>query len=149
MSRRILKWTIPVDDRDHPCGSGPVVHVDVQGNDTAVVQVWTDERDAEAVVLTSARVYGTGQPIPELDEVIGTALVLGGHLVWHVLRRVVELPPAMPRRLCDRGEPPEPPPLRPDPDLIDNIEGNRKIRDADRAAARAYLDGLDSNTETR
>jgi len=43
------------------------------------------------------------------------------------------------RRLCE----PEPPPLRPDPDLIDNIEGNRKIRDADRAAAQAYCDALD------
>jgi hypothetical protein len=85
MTRRILKWTIPVDDRDHPVGAGPLVHVDSQ-NDPGVVQVWTDETDAEHVDVTSARVYATGQPLPERDEVLGTALVLDGALVWHVLR---------------------------------------------------------------
>lgn len=91
MTRRILKWTIPVDDCDHPIGAGPVVHVDVQGNDTGLVQVWTDETDADNIRdATSARVYGTGQPLPEHDEVVGTALALGGALVWHVLRACPE-----------------------------------------------------------
>lgn len=26
MSRRVLKWVVPVDDRDHPIGTGTVVH---------------------------------------------------------------------------------------------------------------------------
>lgn len=87
MTRRILKWTIPVDDRDHPIGAGPVVHVDAQMVAANHVQVWTDESDAEHVEITSARVYATGQPLPDHDEVLGTALVLDGALVWHVLRR--------------------------------------------------------------
>lgn len=32
-----------------------------------------------------------------------------------------------------------PPPFRPDPEIIGNIEGNRRIRDRDREAAREYL----------
>lgn len=134
--RRILKWTIPVDDRDHPIGVGPVVHVASQRDDSAYVQVWTDETvpGIGVVDLTSARVYGTGQPLPVGDEVCGTAVVMGGQLVWHVLRRAVTAPPALPRRLC------EPPPLTPDPELIDNVEGNDRIRRRDRAAARAYVD---------
>lgn len=95
MTRRILKWTIPVDDHDHPIGAGPVVHVDVQGNDTDLVQVWTDEDDAGDIQDAGlARVYATGQPVPPGDEVLGTVLVLGGSLVWHVVRRR----PIMPRR---------------------------------------------------
>ena len=87
MTRRILKWTIPVDDQDHPIGPGPVVHVASQRDDSRFVQVWTDEPDAEHVDVTSARVYATGQPLPTGDEILGTAVVMGGQLVWHVLRR--------------------------------------------------------------
>jgi hypothetical protein len=90
VTRRILKWTIPVDDQRHLIGAGPVVHVDSQSDptfhDPGAVQVWTDENDSEHVAPTSARVYATGQPIPEDGEVLGTALVLGGALVWHVVR---------------------------------------------------------------
>lgn len=85
MTRRILKWTIPVDDQRHPIGSGPVVHVSCQHHPGAV-EVWTDESDADRVDITSAQVYGTGQPLPEHDEVLGSTVVLNG-LVWHVLRR--------------------------------------------------------------
>lgn len=34
---------------------------------------------------------------------------------------------------------PEPPPFRPDPDLIDNAEGNQRIKAKDKAAAEAFL----------
>lgn len=81
-TRRIFKWTIPVDDRDHPIGGGPVVHVACQ-HGPGSVQVWTDESDELAA--TSARVYGTGQPLPPDDEAVGSAIA--GPFVWHVLRR--------------------------------------------------------------
>lgn len=35
---------------------------------------------------------------------------------------------------------PAAPPFQPDPALIGNAEGNDKIRDADRAAAKKYLE---------
>lgn len=84
MSRRILKWSVPVDDRDHPIGSGQVVHVGCQDDAYGVVQVWTDEPDAEHVVVTSAKVYGTGQPVPAEDVHAGSTVA--GPLVWHVFR---------------------------------------------------------------
>lgn len=84
MARRILKWAIPVDDRDHPVGSGPVVHVACQGGRYDVVMVWTDEGDADNVQVSSARVYGTGQPIPAGDVHAGSAVT--DVLVWHVFR---------------------------------------------------------------
>jgi hypothetical protein len=83
MARRVLKWAVPVDDRDHPVGSGPVVYVACQaGYD--VVQVWTDEPDADHVQVSSARVYGTGQPVPGDDVHVGSTAT--GPLVWHVFR---------------------------------------------------------------
>lgn len=83
MSRRVLKWQVPVDDRDHPIGGGPVVLVACQNDNAALVQVWTDEANAGDVAdLRSARVFGTGQPILRTDEHIGSVVV--GPLVWHV-----------------------------------------------------------------
>jgi len=86
MTRRILKWDIPVDDRDHPIGAGPVAHVGCQGGNAGLVTVWTDETDAPATAApASARVYGTGQPLPDGDEAAES--VIAGPFVWHVLRR--------------------------------------------------------------
>jgi hypothetical protein len=51
------------------------------------VQVWTDEMDAENAVIRSARVYGTGQPLPPRDAHVGSAIPSpDSGLVWHVLR---------------------------------------------------------------
>lgn len=89
MTRRILKWTVPVDDRDHPIGGGPVVHVGCQNEQWDIVQVWTDEGDT--IDPISARVYGTGQPLPTDDPCVGS--VIAGPVVWHVLasKRTAEL----------------------------------------------------------
>lgn len=87
-SRRILKWTVSVDDRDHPIGSGRVVLVACQFSSRSV-QVWTDEPHDTEVEPRPARVYGTGQPLPADDEHIGSATTDNG-LVWHVLARPVE-----------------------------------------------------------
>lgn len=79
VSRRVLKWAVPVDDHDHPIGSGPVLHVGMQGS---VVMVWTDEHDSERPIPRSARVYGTGQEVPKDDFGVGS--VIDGSFVWHV-----------------------------------------------------------------
>lgn len=83
MSRRVLKWQVPVDDRDYQIGSGPVLLIGCQDDqEHGVVQVWTDEASAEAVKLRPVRVYGTGHPVPEFAEAIGS--VITGPFVWHV-----------------------------------------------------------------
>lgn len=88
MPRRILKWNVPVDDTSHPVGAGPVVLVGCQG-DIETVQVWTEEYDSVDPRMEQARVYGTGQPLPDDHadgEHVGSVAVAGGHLVWHVFR---------------------------------------------------------------
>lgn len=80
VTRRVLKWTVPIDDHDHPIGSGPVVLVGSQNESWDVVQVWTDEADDPEI--RSARVYGTGQPVPADDKHLGSVIV--APLVWHV-----------------------------------------------------------------
>lgn len=87
--RRVLKWDVPVDDRWHPVGAGPVVHVACQFSEK-VVQVWTDESDTFYTPVKAARVYGTGQPLPDNVTVEGTAVVAGGELVWHLIREARE-----------------------------------------------------------
>ncbi len=80
LERRILKWTVPVDDQWHPIGAGEVVHVACQGGSHAV-QVWTVE--VGTCEFRAARVYATGQPLPADAEYAGTALA--GGFAWHVL----------------------------------------------------------------
>lgn len=87
MDRRVLKWVVPVDDQDHPIGGGAVVLVAVQvsrdpGGPAGLVTVWTDEYPANPEPIRSAHVYGTGQPVPERDQHIGSCI--DGPLVWHV-----------------------------------------------------------------
>lgn len=49
------------------------------------------------------------------------------------------------RKTADRANTaPAAPPLRPDVDLIDNAEGNDRIREQDKASAKAYLSKLRS-----
>jgi len=91
---KILKWTVPVDDKPHSIGAGDVVHVDNQHGELNEVQVWTFE-DPQINPYTPynsnhrvVQVFGTGQELPSLSHPLGSAIVAGGQLVWHV----VELP---------------------------------------------------------
>lgn len=79
MSKRVLKWTVPVDDRSHEIGGGPVVGVAAQGAWDEVV-VWTEETDPAPT--RTVRVYGTGHEIPEASRHLGS--VVAGIFVWHV-----------------------------------------------------------------
>ena len=81
MAFRVLKWSVPVDDKFHSIGSGKVVLTECQyGPDT--VQVWTEEKGEP--VERSAKVIGTGQEAPDFTEHVGSAVTAGGTLVWHV-----------------------------------------------------------------
>lgn len=98
VSRRVLKWTVRVDDEWHPIGSGTVVAVEVQDTKKPdVVQVWTDERDSDNVTVIPARAFATGQEVPDDALMIGAAMVRNangvGSLVWNV---AVAMPSARP-----------------------------------------------------
>lgn len=83
--RRILRHEVRVDGE--VCRiPAPPLHVEWRPGDREdVVQVWTEDvvnGSMEVVVV------GTGQPWPDDDwQYAGTATVLGGVLVWHVLAR--------------------------------------------------------------
>lgn len=80
--KRVLKWTVPVDDREHLIGSGKVVLVECQ-HDSTVATVWTEEVGAEPR-LRKARAFATGQPLENSWEHVGSCMTPNGVLVWHV-----------------------------------------------------------------
>lgn len=82
--KRVLKWNVPVDDRRHEVGAGRVVHVAAQYGDVDILQLWTEE-ETEEVALIEAQVFGTGHEYPDNGVAVGTVLVHGGELVWHVV----------------------------------------------------------------
>ena len=81
MAFRVLKWSVPVDDKFHGIGSGRVVLTACQYGPGSV-EVWTEEKGEP--VMRSARVVGTGHDAPDFTEHVGSAIAHGGALVWHV-----------------------------------------------------------------
>lgn len=88
MTRRVLKWRIPVDDRPHPIGPGQVLLVACQFGPEEV-QVWTEEdHEPLAAEQRQAIVIGTGQRVPDGYEHLGSVIAAGGVLVWHAYAEV-------------------------------------------------------------
>jgi hypothetical protein len=88
MSKIIYKWTVPVDDRTHQIGGGPVVHVDSQSGRIDEVQVWTQEDphlEIHDLDTRTVKVVGTGQEFNDIGDVVGSVVVSNGNLVWHVV----------------------------------------------------------------
>ena len=89
-STRILKWSVPVDGRDHEIGHGIVVHAVADQAD--VVTVWTQQTDppqeATTMAKTFARVVATGEPWDGWQWLhYATTRHDESGLVWHVLTR--------------------------------------------------------------
>ena len=82
MSRRVLKWTVPVDDQWHEIGAGPVVLVACQFTPSQI-EVWTEEEDVRGA-RRHVRAYGTGHELSTFGEHLGSVITAGGALVWHV-----------------------------------------------------------------
>jgi hypothetical protein len=78
---KVYKWNVPVDDHYHPIGSGKVVHVATLS--AKAVSVWTEHEDG-STASRPARVYVTGQPIPDNEEHLGTVITTNGKSAWHV-----------------------------------------------------------------
>ena len=86
-SREVWKVSLPMDDQWHEYAMGRIVHVDCQHpalGDT--VEVWFEN---EPPTTRRLRVFGTGHPIPDGAEHVGsTARMANGRLVWHVYEEV-------------------------------------------------------------
>jgi hypothetical protein len=83
MSKRVLKWSVPVDNGHHEIGAGKVLHVHCQFT-PELVQVWTEESELTKGSTRLAQVYGTGQEVPYDAAYLGTTVTGGGALVWHL-----------------------------------------------------------------
>jgi hypothetical protein len=86
VSKRILKWKLPVDDEWHPV-PGPFHHALVDTYDPGVVLLWGFEQ--EEPLPFEIRVFGTGHDIPDEANCVGTVRHEQTGLVWHVLARPV------------------------------------------------------------
>lgn len=85
MSSRIFRYEVPVDDQWHRIeGCLAPLHVDCRQLD--VVEFWAWEY-TDTTVADEYRVIGTGKPIDDPIQYMGTAIAPGGHLVWHLVRR--------------------------------------------------------------
>jgi hypothetical protein len=79
---RVLRWDVPVDDKWHDIGPGPVVHVAARTHRERpgdLVEVWTLEEtpgvDTSDLPKCSATVAGTGHRLPDGVYHIGSAIV--------------------------------------------------------------------------
>jgi hypothetical protein len=82
----IYRYEVPVDDEWHEVKlSSEVLHVGCRTPD--VIEFWAWRRDG-LQIPRSFRVVGTGQPLAtEPMKHVGTTLVPGGELVWHLMER--------------------------------------------------------------
>lgn len=117
--QRVLRWDVPVDDQWHDIGAGYVVNVASRHyyeRPGDLVEVWTLEDTADtnpgdslSIPMRSVTVVGTGHPVPENTEHVGSAVVAtrvfrvasasadgfgvhenstsSGSLVWHVFAK--------------------------------------------------------------
>lgn len=81
----IYRYTVPADDAWHALPlTGSVLHVACRTPGS--VDLWALHTDGPAVVR-SFRVVGTGHPLPEGSLHVGTSMIPGDRLVWHLLER--------------------------------------------------------------
>lgn len=84
---RVLRFSVPLDDKAHPIAIGKPVLTAVRDNLVAGVEVWIETEVADnfpegGYDTRQAQVFGTGHHIPDGTEHIGSCL--DGGLVWHV-----------------------------------------------------------------
>jgi len=93
----VYRHEVPVDDGWHELHTGQILHVASRHIDT--VEVWALSDDP---TFRKFRVFGTGQP-DVTGTYVGTAIVPGGALVWHLFEWT---PSVITVKVCDlrRGD---------------------------------------------
>lgn len=92
--QRVLRWEIPVDDQWHQIGAGYVVEVSARSHRDRpgdLVEVWTledtgDTTDTVKLPMREVTIVGTGHPVPDNTEHVGTAIVPAFVVVPALLR---------------------------------------------------------------
>jgi hypothetical protein len=80
---RILRYEVPVDDEPHELAlSGAIVHVDSRNPE--IVELWAFDTGWPPRIRTF-QVVGTGHTFPATWLHVGSVIVAGGALVWHLM----------------------------------------------------------------
>lgn len=82
---RILRYEVPVDDQWHTIRCSFALHVACRQVDT--VEFWAFSVTEGTAPMRKFRVFGTGQPLDEKINYVGTAIAPGGSLVWHLMSK--------------------------------------------------------------
>lgn len=86
--RRILKYTVPVDDQSHTFElTGDVLHVSPTPLGE-VVEFWAEHDDEAPEFMRTYQVIPTGQEMPRCSRWIGTGRASRLKLVWHLVELV-------------------------------------------------------------
>ena len=87
--RQMFRYEVPVDDQAHAFAltCNPVAAANAAGD---VVEFWAEHDTTQAECDQAFRVFGTGHPLPEHAEWIGTCPRDRAGLVWHLYRGVFE-----------------------------------------------------------
>lgn len=88
--RRVLRYEIPVDGQWHQIGfRGKVLAVGCRTRD--VVEFWADTVLDDGKLPETAervfRVFGTGQPLEDDAQYVGSTYTPDRAYMWHVFRR--------------------------------------------------------------
>lgn len=94
--KTIWNYVVPVDDkgRKHLCHDTVLPMVEVAWDEPTAspammfaLRFWTMHEDNEDTHNWEFRVFGTGHPIPDNFEYVGTAPRTASNLIWHLFRR--------------------------------------------------------------
>lgn len=90
MTRRIFRYEIPVDDKNHDVRLSDTANVlKVGARSVSAVEFWAEHNDARPEMVRTFRVFGTGQAVPDGYRHVGTPEpVYGGALVFHLYERM-------------------------------------------------------------
>jgi hypothetical protein len=81
-NRRMFRYTVPVDDRSHELAlAGDPVAVAAASD--GVVEFWAEDH-GEPKAIRDFRVFGTGHPLPDAAQWVGTCPRTESGLVWHL-----------------------------------------------------------------
>lgn len=89
MTRRMHRYTVPVDDQPHgfdlaPLAMSPTVEATRLDDGRYAVAFWSEHDENASTMTRSFQVFGTGHPLPPGASFVGTAPRTAEGLVWHL-----------------------------------------------------------------
>lgn len=83
----MFRYTVPIDDRAHavPLSGDPVAVALADGGwGDACVEFWAESTEGAAQANRAFQAFGTGHPLPEEAEYVGTCTRTPQGLVFHL-----------------------------------------------------------------